>query len=189
RWDLGETLNARVAVRAPVAGEPVKVEYALTPLPEDGSPPLPPAWQAFASDTGVAKNEPGGGDPMQRILTGNAGTPVAAGEWLVRVRALRPNHLEIGTDRAQAVALGSSLEERSVRPDFSGMEAAAGAGGTGGRSLRADKKELAALLNDLEPFMKCETFTREERTSAVPVPALMLLLVFALIVDTWLRRG
>jgi hypothetical protein len=191
RWDLGEALNARVAVKAPAVGEPVKVEYALTQVPDDGSAPLPPEWKAFASDTGVSKggDDSSASDPSQRILSGAAGIPAAAGEWLVRVRALRPNRDEIGADRAQVVTLGSGLEERSVRPDFAGMDAASQAAGAGGRALRPDKKELSALLNDLEPLLKGETISREERLPAVSVGAMLILLACSLIVDTWLRRG
>ncbi|MBI3829674.1 MAG: VWA domain-containing protein [Planctomycetes bacterium] len=191
RWDLGEALSARVSVKAPAVGEPVKVEYALTQVPDDGSAPLPPEWKAFAGDTGVSKggDDASASDPGMRVLSGVAGTPPAAGEWLVRVRALRPNRDEIGTDRAQVVTLGSGLEERSVRPDFAGMNAASQAAGAGGRALRPDKKDLAALLNDLEPLLKGETITREERLPAVSVGAMLILLACALIVDTWLRRG
>lgn len=188
RWELGETVNARVSVRAPVEGEPVKAEYALTLLPADGSPPLPPQWQLFASDTGLAGGGPGGTLGV-RVLTGTTGTPQAAGEWLVRVRALRPAGQEIGADRAQLVALGSGLEERSVRPDFTGMESAAQAAGPGGRALRAELKELSNLFKDLEPLLKAETITKEDRRPAVPAGALLVLTLCALLVDIWLRRG
>lgn len=200
RWELGETLSVRVAVGHAVPGEPVKVEYTLSHLPESGRPPAPGPWSALASDTGVSKFSVSGagsgaaGEGL-RVLSGVAGMPQAAGEWLLRVRAVRPNGVEIGQDRTQLTVQGSGLEERSVRPDLAGLQAAVEAAGvsalTGkaGRVLKPEAKEIEGLLAECETLLKPETIWREERVPAVSYPALLVLLVLALVVDVWLRRG
>jgi hypothetical protein len=187
RWEIGETLSARVAVRVPVPGESIRVQYALNPLPEDGGAAPKAEWQSFASDTG--KNDPSAGGEALRVLSGPAGRALAGGEWLLRMRALRPGGEEIGADAVQFAVLGSSLEERDLRPDCEALEGSVQAAGPGGRIVKPVKEDIEKMLAELEPRMKGETFEREERKPAVNPTLLLALLVIALVVDVWLRRG
>ena len=189
RWECGETLNARVAVKAPAPGESVRVQYALNVLPEEGVAPPKPEWQSFASDTGISTHTSGAGREALRVLSGPAGKPQASGEWLLRMRALRPGGEEIGADAVQFAILGSSLEERDVRPAFEALESSVQAAAPGGRVVRPVKEDIEKLLLELEPRMRGEVIESEERRPAISPVLLLALLVVALVVDVWLRRG
>lgn len=178
RFELDEPLRVSVSVHVNERSEKLRVEYALTRL---GAGTAPAEWKPFGAIPGGRRN----------FLSGTAGRPNAAGEWLVQVRALHADGKPIGTDRAQIVVEGSALEERSVQPDRAGLEAAAQAGppASNGRVLGTSKDEVQSLLEDLDARMQPEVVWTERRSPAVPRGWLTVLLVLALLVDAWLRRG
>jgi hypothetical protein len=99
---------------------------------------------------------------------------------------------ELGQDRVQFIVQGSALEELSVRPDREGLEAAVAAanpGGPKGQVLSPGPAQMQALLDALAPRMKPEVTTRVTRLPAVSTGSLLFLLILALAVDVWLRRG
>lgn len=178
RFELDEPLRVSVSVRANESPGKLRVEYALSKL---GGGAAPAEWNPFGTLSGE----------RTRLLSGEAGRPNAAGEWLVQVRALHADGKLIGADRAQIVVEGSALEERSVQPDRAGLESAAQAGplASNGRVLGTSKEEVQSLLEDLDARMQPEVVWTERRSPAVPRGWLTVLLVLALLVDAWLRRG
>jgi hypothetical protein len=204
-WDLGEPLTARVAVRLANVRDEARVQYDLAALKAGTRSPAP-MWAAFGSDVGApvaawSGDAPLGGAPgLARVFAGTAGAPGETGEWLLRVRALSPAGEELGQDRVQFVVQGSALEELSVRPDREELEAAVAAAGssgtdpTSGQSLNSqvfapEPARMQALLDMLAPRMKPEVTTRVTRLPVVSTGSLLFLLVLALAVDIWLRRG
>ena len=196
-WDLGEPLTARVAVRLAGPRDETRVQYHLAAL-KGGTRPAAPVWSAFGSDVGAPaaawSGEPplGGATGLVRVFSGTAGGPGEAGEWLLRARALDSSGQELGQDRVQFIVQGSALEELSVRPDREGLEAAVAAanpGGPKGQVLSPGPAQMQALLDALAPRMKPEVTTRVTRLPAVSTGSLLFLLILALAVDVWLRRG
>ena len=196
-WDLGERLTARVVARLNDPRQNLQVEYDLVCL-GTGSPP-PPRWKAWAGDV---SNPEGAWDASLatesergrlRAYTGTAGFLERSGEWLLRVRALLPDGRELGQDRIQFVVRGAPLEERSDGPDRDALrlavEAAGVRNGQTGMLLDPRPADIARLLSRLEPWMQPETIGREKRSPAIGMAGLLGLLLLALLVDIWLRRG
>jgi hypothetical protein len=188
RWEFGEAPQARVTVRGVADGEPLKFEYALLPWHEGHSAERPTQWSplyADATSSRLGLQESSG----RRVLTGRLNAPRGAGEWLVWVRVLGSENREVGSDRGFAAVEGSELEERSISPDKAALEGAVTAAAPGGRVVPANAEELQRLVEDLEPRFKPENVTKEERRWAFSPGILGALLVLALCVDIWLRRG
>ncbi|MCZ7646056.1 MAG: hypothetical protein M5U26_12345 [Planctomycetota bacterium] len=186
RWERGETPQARVAVRMPAGLERCRVEAAVARLTGGGAAPVALEWRPL----GRLEAAPGEPPGRERVVAGPVGAPLEqAGEYLIAARALRDD-APFGEDRAHLVAEGSPLEDRSVRPDLEGLQAAARAAGGASRVLQPDQEDLLALLDELDMrLLAPETVWREERRPAVPRTAILILLLAALAVDAWLRRG
>ena len=195
-WELGQPLRARVAVRLPDPGAEVKLEHDMVRLASGQAVPAP-RWAPFSgAAAGEAWDQAASGEgkgARLRVFSGAAGTPDQEGEWLLRVRALTGSGALIGTDQAPFCVQGSALEERSVRPDHQALAAAVEAarrpGRPPGRVLKPDPAELGGLVEDLEDVLRPQGVLHVTRGPAVSTAGLFGLLILALLVDIWLRRG
>ena len=96
----------------------------------------------------------------------------------------------IGSDLARLSVRGSELEQRSARPDRAALRAASRAAGGADRVLAPKAEDIQALLKKLaEKQMRPKVTWREERSPRISRGLLLLLLMLALLVDAWLRRG
>jgi hypothetical protein len=196
-WSLGERLTARVVAHVNDPHQGLQVEHDLTCLGA-GVPP-PPRWKPWAGDVSAPEGAWDASLPTDtergrlRAYSGTAGWLERSGEWLLRARVLLPDGRELGQDQIQFVVRGAPLEERSDHPDRDALrqavEAAGVRNGQTGMLLEPRADEMSKLLTRLAPWMQPETISREIRSPAVSTGGLMGLLILALLVDIWLRRG
>jgi hypothetical protein len=196
-WILGEKLTARVVARLTDPRQGLQVEYDLANLSAGSAPP--PRWKAWAGDVTDPEGAWDASLPLDtgrgrlRAYSGVAGALERSGEWLLRVRALLPDGRELGQDQLQFVVRGAPLEERSEGPDREALrQAVESAGlrqGESGTLLEPRADEMTKLLDRLSPWMQPERIVQETRAPVVSMGGLLGLLVLALLVDIWLRRG
>lgn len=188
-WNLGEPLQARVGVRLPEGVSSARVEFALLPAPAPEAPLPPLAWRALGNvERGI-----GAAADRERFVAGvlDAAAPIErAGEYLLVARALAPDDSEIGRDRMGLIVEGAPLEAQVRGPDTAALEAAVRAGSPGSRLVPPTPEGIAALVEELAAGpLKPEVVEREERAPVVNPQLLLGLLLAALLVDYWLRRG
>jgi hypothetical protein len=112
----------------------------------------------------------------------------------LEVEAFDPAGKRLGSDLEYLAVLGALAEESSLGPDLSALAAAVAAAGPGGRMIPSEALGQGAAEKEewwveLERAMAPEVIAREVFSPVTPQGPLLILLILALLVDIWLRRG